>query len=845
MAKDNIRQPVRWMRENIFVTRDGVAYGIWKLEGQAYGLGTIAQKESVRAKHQDFFQALTGEATLLGLVTTSSPETLMGKMLKDVQDPSPQWLEECSLTYQDLAVNPAGERLYFLIAPLTYKTPNELWSTFRRSVDLTLSEAARLTIRPPAERQFTTWKTRMAQIEKSIPASFQAQRVGISALRWITHHLVSRGVESTLPYDHQGIAEVEDWINPSSCLEDPLLDEGGLTDLADEKMPQMKLFKRRFVKVETGDTEPSYQQFSIMGLTPQAGFVFPGAEFVNFAASISHDIDFALRLVITSADKVKAKNRRAENNLKDQYKQRQAGENSIVGGNAEIDKSARALQEYAEELSATDREVEVAASIIFSSSAPTPELAMDEMKDLRDLYTSDEWTLDVPLGGQEKLFWDFWPGTTISSVSNEFAQITTGRNFSMGVPLTNDMLGMPHGFRFGTNVTTGRFSPVLVNLGGLAENDVSGSMAFVGELGSGKSVGMKTIASHSIDRGAQMIAVDHSDNQEWRNLAQSLTTANVVDFMAPDWSLDPLRIYRAPAQRVRETLNLLTTMLGVSVKDDEGIILNAELKKLLNNELEIGSLGHLKDHLASAAVDPADRDVARRVARLMDVFADIDFGETFFNPDLPPMDFSAQATVFCTHGMALPTMEELNNAQARKEMSLDKTMGRASYAYLASVGRNIMYADDSHETLFAVDECHHMTGSPEGTATISEALKTGRKHKGAVLLGTHSALELGPPELRGLIPQRAIFRTRDAQLARQNLEWLDPSYATEEYIDLITKDLSPMDSSGSVPEHRRGEALFRDHLSRIGKIKVLIPRASNRAATVLTSPPKIRIEAEA
>ncbi|WP_181034681.1 hypothetical protein, partial [Arthrobacter sp. 08Y14] len=190
---------------------------------------------------------------------------------KDVQDPSPQWLEECSLTYQDLAVNPAGERLYFLIAPLTYKTPNELWSTFRRSVDLTLSEAARLTIRPPAERQFTTWKTRMAQIEKSIPASFQAQRVGISALRWITHHLVSRGVESTLPYDHQGIAEVEDWINPSSCLEDPLLDEGGLTDLADEKMPQMKLFKRRFVKVETGDTEPSYQQFSIMGLTPQAG----------------------------------------------------------------------------------------------------------------------------------------------------------------------------------------------------------------------------------------------------------------------------------------------------------------------------------------------------------------------------------------------------------------------------------------------------------------------------------------------------------------------------------------------------------------------------------------------
>ncbi len=842
---DTLRQPVRWMRENIFVTRDGVAYGIWKLEGQAYGLGTFAQKESVRAKHQDFFQALTGEATILGLVTTSSPESVMGKMLQDVESPSAQWMEECSLTYQDLAENPAGERLYFLITPLSYKTPNEMWGSFRRSFDLTVSEAARLPIRPPSERTFATWKTRMTQVERSIPATFHSQRVGISALRWISHHLVTRGVESNLPYEPKSVAEAEDWINPSSGLADPLLDEGGLSDVPEDKMPQMKLFKRRFLKVEAADSTPSYQQFSIMGLTPQAGFIFPGAEFVNFAASISHDIDFCLRLVVTAGDKVKSKNRRAESNLRDQYRQRSANDGSLSGGNSEIDKSARALQEYVEDLGATDREVEVAASIIFSSSAPTAETAMDEMRDLRDLYMSDEWTLDVPLGGQQKLFWDFWPGTTISSVANEFAQITTGRNFSMGVPLTNDLLGMPHGFRFGTNVTTGRFSPVLLNLAGLAENDVSGSMGFVGELGSGKSVAMKTVASHSIDRNAQLIAVDHSDNQEWRNLAKSLTTANVIDFMRPDWSLDPLRIYTHPAQRVRETLNLLTMMLGVSVKDDEGIVLNAELKKLLNNDLELRSLSHLRKHLESDAVDTSDRQVARRIARLMDVFSDIDFGETFFNPDLPAMDFSAQATVFCTHGMTLPTSDELNNAQARKELDINKTMGRASYAYLASVGRNIMYADDSQETLFTADECHHMTGSPEGTATISEALKTGRKHKGAVLLGTHSALELGPPELRGLIPQRAIFRTRDAELASRNLQWLDPSYATAEYVDLITKDLSPMDSSGSVPSHRRGEALFRDHLRRIGKIKVLIPRAENRARTVLTSPPRIKIETKA
>ena len=322
---DTIRQPIRWMRENVFVTRDGVAYGIWQLDGQAISGDTqtylqfalpgvlvqtfvFASVGTGTSPHLggELFQALTGEVMLLGLVTSSSPDTLMGKMLQDVERPSQQWLEECSLTYQDLSENPSGERLYFLVTPLSYKTPNELWSNFRRSFDLTVSEIARLPITPPAERSFNTWKTRMSLIEKNIPAAFHPQRVGITAVRWITDHLVSRGADLNLPYEHRDVTEVGDWINPSSCLPDPLLDEGGLSDMPDEKLPQTKLFKRRFLKVETGDTEPSYQQFSIMGLTPQAGFVFPGAEFINFAASISHDIDFALRLVITPADRVKA-----------------------------------------------------------------------------------------------------------------------------------------------------------------------------------------------------------------------------------------------------------------------------------------------------------------------------------------------------------------------------------------------------------------------------------------------------------------------------------------------------------------------------------------------------------
>ena len=156
-----------------------------------------------------------------------------------------------------------------------------------------------------------------------------------------------------------------------------------------------------------------------------------------------------------------------------------------------------------------------------------------------------------------------------------------------------------------------------------------------------------------------------------------------------------------------------------------------------------------------------------------------------------------------------------------------------------------MYEDDAQEVLFLVDEAHHMTGSPEGAETIRKALKTGRKHKAAVGLGTHSAEELGDEDLRGLIPQRFIFRTRDKKMATRNLNWLDETYATEEYVDILTKDTAPMGTDGKVPDHRRGECFYRDPLNRIGKIKIMIPRSPDRAKTVLTSPPKVRVAEEA
>src|SRR5699024_3869298 len=236
----------------------------------------------------------------------------------------------------------------------------------------------------------------------------------------------------------------------------------------------------------------------------------------------------------------------------------------------------------------------------------------------------------------------------------------------------------------GINITTGRHSPVLMDLAGLAENDVSGSFAVVGELGSGKSVALKTIASHTLDRGARLVAVDHSDNQEWAALARTLTTANVIDFLEPNQSLDPLRIWDTPAKKKRHTLALITMMLGVSSEDRTFALLHRELERLFNEEHGISNLAELTDHFKHGTFQPRDVDTAGDLADQLDIFATLDFAQTCFDPDLPVVDLSYQATVFCTHGMELPNEQEL--CGSARGLALAKKMGRAAYAYLAEVG---------------------------------------------------------------------------------------------------------------------------------------------------------------
>jgi hypothetical protein len=194
--------------------------------------------------------------------------------------------------------------------------------------------------------------------------------------------------------------------------------------------------------------------------------------------------------------------------------------------------------------------------------------------------------------------------------------------------------------------------------------------------------------------------------------------------------------------------------------------------------------------------------------------------------------------VIRTHTLELPSRSELEHEHLFAQMRLEKLYGRAVYALIAALARQICFTDPTTLGLFVVDEAHHVTSSPEGEREIVEFVRDGRKHKAAVALGSHDPeADFGSPTLRGLIPTRILMRHRDRTLAKRGLAWLDLDPNDDELVQLVTEDTSPVGPNG-VEEARRGEAFLRDSSGSVGRLKVLAPSLPSRNAAVRTSPPE-------
>lgn len=821
--------PTSALYDNLRFTSSGQVWADFMLSGLNYGLRSPKEKEKVRLLHQALFRSLPGESLLLGVCSTLDPHQMVERMLKGVDVEScPDWVAECEATLQTVDQLRPGQRIFWLSVPLTSEGAIQTrLRAARNSFERTLG----LPVSPPSADDLKAMKAKSTQILQSIPGPFHPTPTTPAQAAWLHQHMLDRGLflDGILPRQ-------EDTPRPKrgSALDAPLLDEGGRTD--DQRKIAFNPLKRRYLKVQSpsphDEETASYQSMLLVSDVPDGELPFPGGEVLGRVDECGLAVDWALRLTVRASTEVLRSNQRALERLNEQFNQR---EGELSHGLSALDQAAEDLSEYASVLENNKLEVECQTTIMMSVAAPDAEGARAQAKALSSWFADAGYKLSQPLGYQEDLWWQMHPGTATSQLTREYAQLTTSETLSLLVPFATAHVGDSSGTLLAININNGPMldsstpcgsSPLIFhNPDGATDRNVSGSTAFIGDLGSGKSFALKKEGGAILDRGGRIIVTDRTDRGEWAEWASALRDPRIIDVSAPAWSIDPLRLFEDPKVGARVAQSFLTPLLNVAPTSEQGVLLSEVLEVKYLKRHAIAGLGTLTQHLA----EDCAMEGARELARLIRVFANKDLGRVVFDETLPPLQMGSRAIIFRTHQLALPKRSELEHEHLFRQLSIEKLFGRAVFALISLIAKYECFQDRDQLAAFIVDEAHAITLSPEGVSALVDLIRDGRKHRAVVYLGSHDPDEDFPSEtLRGLIPWRILMRHKDATLARNGLRWLDLNPDEDDaLVELITRDTSP-EIGDEVPVHRRGECLIRDSSGAVGRGRILPPALTAR-----------------
>lgn len=850
------RAPIMNLVDQLAFCRDGTVWATWRLRPLPYGYQSLGDKLAVRDHHTQLYRALKGEFLLQGVLAPKDPTQVVDAMLHGVDlNTSPAWAEECYETLERLTENPIGQRLFYLSTPLRVGGAAGLvrgsmrvaWNGMIDALGLPRDGVGRSTAR--------RYLVRAEEFRAQLPPAFFATPASAAEQIWLHRRAQIRGVFDGFPspIDDRQITE-ELLTHGAGALGSPNLDEGARSDL--KRGALFNPLGRRYLKVTADTEEVAYQSLMTLADVPAHGVAEIGSEFLGRIDESGVDVDWAIRGRVRTQQEVLRRNKRAKNTLEDQVGQR-ADDTTSSG---KLHRSLLAMQDYEDLMLANDQEVEVDSATVLACSGATAEEANDAAVAVQTYFRDNGFKVVRPPGGQMQQWQAMMPGYSLAQLMlvREKQLIAPATSMSVAMPVISAEIGDKHGAMFALNITTPRPTPVLFDITGNSERDISGSIAICGELGSGKSVAMKKITGDVVDRGGRFVATDGTRTGEWATFASSVSGATIVNVRNPTVGLDPLRLF-GPIDGIPIVKSFLAMLLNIELLGPEGLLLSHLLKPTYLTRHGIDSLGALLAHLTS----DCDLAGAKELASRMDVFADLDTPEAgvariVFDPTLEPLDLDSRAIVFWTHGTKQPTRDELLHAHLTRNLGLDKLFGRALFGLIAKIAEQICCSDPTDPALFAVDETHAITLSSEGEAVLIDFVRQGRRQAAGLLLGSHNPDEdfgqrtdknqdlendMGGSTLAALIPVRIVLRHRDVGLAKKALRWLGLDPTDPDLVKLITEETSPVEdeneysnSNGGVREERRGEGIMRDSLNRFARIKVMLPLNEKRRETILTTP---------
>jgi energy-coupling factor transporter ATP-binding protein EcfA2 len=860
-----MRVPFRHIAGHLVWSAGGSVWAIWRVEPVGGRYVPARVRDELLGRVTSLVRSLSGAPRLFGIAARVDPGEVAEQMVDRVDwQRRPAWAETTAACLDVLAGQEMHRRTLWLAVPLAAAQDRLGFNAVASALRAELCDALGFAPVPVSADEVADMTERARRVGSAISGGLVLRPASPAEVVWMVQHAVHRGLEEPL------LADAEQSTLFGSRVSDGMLRSPSYADLGQvrlleggrpaasasaEKAAKRKgragqpgkswwrsqdgasPLLRRWLQVEC-ETGTGYQAHLALAELPAAQ-TMESADLLAQLEFLDFPVDFTVDLHLVPADKAKEQVRRKKKELLDQAEQYGAQPTGLPHS---LPEAAGDLAEEDARLSRTSVEVEVQSVTVLTVWGPDAQVCDARARALAGLLSGGDYRAVRPHGMQEQLFTLGLPGTPRPPAVREFVQHQLSEDWAAVGAFVNTGVGDPTGMMVGTDLDCGTIRPVLLNIADAPLRNASASVGIVGDLGAGKSVLEKLLASAVVDRGGRAIVIDRTPIREWATFALSAVgdRCEVIDAAKAQLSIDPLRVFGGPIG-AHYALSYLTLQLGVGPMSASGAVLHHAVEEAAARpEPSMAAVLDILRTLAASETGPVTRrDAAATMADLLQIVAANPLAGMVYDPKLPPVtldgDLGAEMVVVTTTGLTLPPREAFANVEVLRQQPLEALIGRAVLYLIAAIARQAAFSDPSRFCTVVMDEVYWLTSSAEGSALVHEILHDGRKHGAGCILAAHDADELGKDA--GLLAYKVLARTSDTARARKGLSFLGLDGQSEDLLRLVTTGLSPVGQ-----KDRDGEMLLRDPRMQVGRIKVHVPPVHRIQSAIFTTPGTVRAE---
>ena len=806
-----MRCPVRAIVGNLVWGLDGSVWAVYRSPTVCYPHLSRVEKLAHHARQQGGLKVLPPESLLFSVCRKVGPQEVEQRLCAGVDLAlHPAWAGFVEETLTILStVPPVYERRTYLALRLGNEGLGAGLSAFGTGVGL-FGQRFGLPAMPLHTRDIEARSRQAAELEAQLRETLALERVRAGELHWLYERVVHLGAdEPTFQQDweppRRTLGEGGDTRvagPPLAHLWDVVVKEGG--DRTDTNRPR----HRRFLRIECPDADAySYQTFLCMADMPRS-FTFPDGmgEWFYHVDAMEFPVDWYAWVRAVPNERARAKSRRQARELAGQYEEYD-GEPSGVPG--ELMDAHRGLDQERSELTADPNAPELEVTVAFSVWAGSLTELELRAKRLQAAFAAASYRMVRPTGGQGQLRAGSLPGNGTPPVVRDYTQFLLPRDLAAGAPFSGGTVGDPQGMMVGASLNSGTFQPVLIDPAyGPAGINRSGSMGVFGALGSGKSYFLKSLGWGALARGAQLVILDrtHQEQQEaeWVRFAGVAPVSTQIVRLSEDApiSLDPLRVFRGEG-RDTYALGFLTLLTGVAALSREGIALAKAVEAVAARPSS--QIGDVIAVLAERAKSDAHADAVLDSLRY---FGGTRFGRLVFGGG-KPLKLDADCIVFDVPSLSLPSRDQLLHEHLFKQLPPEKLFNSALLYLLAAIMKQVIFRNPRRLGVGVFDEAAFLTASPQGRELALEIVRDGRKNAAVGWFASqHPNDMLDDTRLLALLGSRLVFRqSHDSAAAALRFAGVDER--EPHAVELVTGHLG------------EGRCLLRDVRDRLGLVQML------------------------